>query len=242
MSGTANIPLSSTCVTRILKDVKNIYNNSLNSNGIYYFHSDTDILSGKALIIGPSDTPYEFGFYFFEVSFPTQYPFEPPIFKFSTCDGNTRFNPNLYKSGKVCLSILNTWSGEQWSSCQNLSSVLLTLCTILNEEPFLNEPGVTINHNDYDNYNKIILYKNFDFAICGILNNDNRIKDKFHKFIPIINKFFIDNYHLIIEKINKSYIQPCKLNTSIYDMNCYINYDKTIEKLKHLYSFLIKLK
>ena len=37
MSGTANIPLSSTCVTRILKDVKNIYNNSLNSNGIYYF-------------------------------------------------------------------------------------------------------------------------------------------------------------------------------------------------------------
>ena len=169
--------------------------------------------------------------------------FSSNIVGVSTNDGITLVLILIYiNDGKVCLSILNTWSGEQWSSCQNLSSVLLTLCTILNEEPFLNEPGVTINHNDYDNYNKIILYKNFDFAICGILNNDNRIKDKFHKFIPIINKFFIDNYHLIIEKINKSYIQPCKLNTSIYDMNCYINYDKTIEKLKHLYSFLIKLK
>jgi len=26
--------------------------------------------------------------------------------------GSVRFNPNLYASGKVCLSILGTWSGE----------------------------------------------------------------------------------------------------------------------------------
>ena len=29
-----------------------------------------------------------------------------------------RFNPNLYKDGKVCLSLLGTWpgaQGEQWS-------------------------------------------------------------------------------------------------------------------------------
>ena len=31
--------------------------------------------------------------------------------------GTVRFNPNLYQNGKVCLSLLGTWSGgvdEQW--------------------------------------------------------------------------------------------------------------------------------
>ena len=29
-----------------------------------------------------------------------------------TNDGNTRFHPNLYRNGKVCLSVLNTWRGK----------------------------------------------------------------------------------------------------------------------------------
>ena len=36
----------------------------------------------------------------------------------TTGGGQVRFNPNLYKDGKVCLSLLGTWpgaQGEQWS-------------------------------------------------------------------------------------------------------------------------------
>ena len=36
----------------------------------------------------------------------------------TTGRGQVRFNPNLYKDGKVCLSLLGTWpgaQGEQWS-------------------------------------------------------------------------------------------------------------------------------
>ena len=40
----------------------------------------------------------------------------------TTSGGQVRFNPNLYSTGKVCLSILGTWraehSGEQWSAVQ----------------------------------------------------------------------------------------------------------------------------
>ena len=40
-----------------------------------------------------------------------RYPFEPPKVLILTVDGRTRINPNLYANGKVCLSILGTWSG-----------------------------------------------------------------------------------------------------------------------------------
>ncbi len=57
------------------------------------------------------------------VQFPEDYPSSAPHIVFLTTNGGkTRFNPNLYADGKVCLSILGTWrgeSGEQWSSVQN---------------------------------------------------------------------------------------------------------------------------
>ena len=32
----------------------------------------------------------------------------------TTGAGRVRFNPNLYNCGKVCLSLLGTWSGPSW--------------------------------------------------------------------------------------------------------------------------------
>ena len=54
-----------------------------------------------------------------------------------------RFNPNLYHCGKVCLSLLGTWSGEAWNpASSNLSQVLISiLYFIFNENPYYNEPG-----------------------------------------------------------------------------------------------------
>ena len=154
---------------RIISDVKELRKNPLISHGIYYEHDETDMLKGKALIIGPADTPYADGFYLFKISFPVNYPYEPPKVQYCTNDGNTRFNPNLYRCGKVCLSILNTWQGEKWSGCQTISSVLLAMCTILNNEPLLNEPGVCKTHRDFEAYNAIIQYKNIEVAIFGML-------------------------------------------------------------------------
>jgi len=55
-------------------------------------------------------------------------------------------NPNLYEEGKVCLSILNTWSGEKsesWSAAR--SSLLQALVSIqglvLVKEPWFCEPA-----------------------------------------------------------------------------------------------------
>ena len=120
-------------VMRLLQDIKDIIKNPLDKQGIFYKHDEEDMLIGRALIIGPKDTPYENGFYFFKFQFPTDYPTSPPKVTYLTNDGYTRFNPNFYRNGKVCLSVLNTWKGDQWSGCQGLSSVLLTLVSTFNE-------------------------------------------------------------------------------------------------------------
>lgn len=102
-------------IKRLAKDVKDIIKTPLTDNGIYYVHDENDILKGYALIIGPPDTPYSGGYYFFKFQYPHDYPFRPPTVTYHTNDGTTRFNPNLYRSGKVCISILNTWKGPQWT-------------------------------------------------------------------------------------------------------------------------------
>lgn len=60
--------------------------------------------------------------------------------------GGLRVNPNLYESGKVCLSLLNTWTGsgsEVWNpGSSTILQVLLSLqALVLNEKPYYNEAG-----------------------------------------------------------------------------------------------------
>ena len=126
------------------------------------------MLKGYAVIFGPPDTIYEYGAYLFEFNFPKTYPFSPPKLTYLTNNGKTRFNPNLYRSGKVCVSILNTWRGPGWTSCMTIRTILITLTTLLHNKPLLNEPGITDTHRSFHDYNKIIQYRNFDTLTSAI--------------------------------------------------------------------------
>ena len=81
---------------RLIMDIKDLKINNLSKDGIYYEHDERNILKGYALIIGPKNTPYEFGNFLFTFDFPENYPHSPPIVKFCTNDGVIRFHPNLY--------------------------------------------------------------------------------------------------------------------------------------------------
>jgi len=61
--------ISKDTINRLIKDVKDIIKNPLIENGIYYIYYDVDMMKGYALIIGPSDTPYFGGYYFFELQY-----------------------------------------------------------------------------------------------------------------------------------------------------------------------------
>lgn len=229
-----SVIISKETFRRLVKDVKELIVHPLISHGIYYIHNEDDILKGKALLIGPSETPYEHGYYLFDLNFPSNYPHSPPKVTFRTYDGYTRFNPNLYIQGKVCISILNTWQGEQWTGCQTISSVLLALCTLLNATPLLNEPGITEKHIDFLTYNTIITYKNFETAMLHVLTNEYTT-EKFSMFMDVIQTHFLENFEKNKERINalcKIFPKKKKLQTSIYKLEVLIDYHSLLERFQ----------
>ena len=212
-------------IHRLLKDVKQIIKNPLTDNGIYYSHDESDMMKGYAMIVGPSDTPYFGGFYFFKFDFPYDYPFSPPKVTYMTNDGFTRFNPNLYKCGKVCVSILNTWSGDKWSSCQTLNSVLLTLCSLLNDAPLENEPGQSKKSRDFIAYQKSIEFSNINFAICDLINRSKaKIPSPFEIFFPFMKENFLKNYDKILEFIESNQSNNGERVVNIYSMTTQVDY------------------
>lgn len=89
------------------------------------------------MIRGPEKTPYAGGLFLFDVKLPQTYPLQPPLCHYySYCDD--RLNPNLYEDGKVCLSLLGTWSGhgvELWSPKD--SNLLQLLVSIQGSEKYI---------------------------------------------------------------------------------------------------------
>lgn len=231
-------------IKRLARDVRQILKSPLTSNGIYYHHNEDNILKGYAMIIGPSKTVYENGFYFFELNYPHDYPSRPPTLTFRTNQDGIRFNPNLYTNGKVCISLLNTWRGEQWTSCQTISTILLTLCTLFTNEPLLNEPGIERKHRDFKTYNRIIEYANIDIALFNIIEKSPKI------YMPWFDMFYSDalssfkeNLSSIQENIenivkrNKSYVQNDDIvaTISIYRKSLPLDYNSVITRFNNLY-------
>lgn len=97
----------------------------------------------RACIFGPEGTPYDSGAFIFDIFLPFDYPNVPPNFRLlTTGGGKVRFNPNLYNNGKVCLSLLGTWSGPSWNSSSTILQVLVSIQSlILVSDPYFNEPG-----------------------------------------------------------------------------------------------------
>lgn len=98
----------------------------------------------SVLIRGPNNTPYEDGLFLFDFQLPAEYPRTPPLCHYiSYC--SDRLNPNLYEDGKVCVSLLGTWTGkgtEVWGPSSTLLQVFVSIQgLILVPEPYFNEAG-----------------------------------------------------------------------------------------------------
>ncbi|XP_031456659.1 ubiquitin-conjugating enzyme E2 Z [Phasianus colchicus] len=161
---------SSACLLRIKRDIMSIYKEP--PPGMFVVPDPHDMTKIHALITGPFDTPYEGGFFLFLFRCPPDYPIHPPRVKLMTTGNNTvRFNPNFYRNGKVCLSILGTWTGPAWSPAQSISSVLISIQSLMTENPYHNEPGFEQERHpgDSKNYNECIRHETIRVAVCDML-------------------------------------------------------------------------
>jgi ubiquitin-protein ligase len=195
-------------IKRIInKDIKEFNSNNLNSLGIYIEFNENNFLEAKAMIIGPKDSLYEGGFLFFNINFPKNYPYSPPDITYVSRN-KVRIHPNIYIGsgtngfGKVCLSILGTWSGPRWTSIMDITTVLLTIQSLLDNNPLHHEPGQENNKTKQnDLYNEVIKYESIntlflkniiDPPIGFEIFQENMIKEK-DKNKEIIKEYIENN-------------------------------------------------
>ena len=221
-------------IKRILVDYIDLNNDPLEDIHIYYDDDNIKIL--YALIIGPKDTPYEGGYYYFKIEYDESYPSKSPKCKFETIDNKIRFNPNLYENGKICLSILGTWSGPGWKPVMNTRSILLNFQSLLHEYPIINEPMYNkLNVDDIKsiNYNKLLKYYNYKFAILGMFKN----KDYYPFFNDIIEKHFNENYEKYKNELEELSKALEGIHIKVYPWNnssATLEYKKLLQKYKNL--------
>ena len=221
---------------RIFTDIKIFKKSNLHENGIYCDFDEKNLYKMRALIIGPGDTPYENGFYLFKLEFPPNYPLYPPKVTYLTQGDYIRFNPNLYTNGKVCVSILNTWSGPGWTTSCSLTSVLLSIQTLLNNYPIHNEPGWdTVSNKDIRsiNYNTILKYANLKIAIIKTLENPPSEYDVFKDImLNHLHKSSKTLYNYIEQNIE--FNENKTLKSEIYNLQIKTNFKKYKNKLDKL--------
>jgi ubiquitin-protein ligase len=213
--------INSQQMTKLQKEFKILKNSIILSQdaSIFFMAEKDNINKMRFIISGPKNTPYEYGLFIFGMTIPTNYPSKPPFVRLSNTGGK-RFNPNLYDSGKVCLSLLGTWKGDKGESWNSETSTFYQLLIsiqsqILIDEPYFNEPGyekyigTPSGINSSKGYNENIYQYTIDHAMIDLLtvtNNDNnpdKVKiDNYSEFREIINEYFTYHKDDIINTMN----------------------------------------
>lgn len=110
---------------------------------------DNSLAHFQAMVLGPEGTPYEGGFFLFDIKPTSDYPNQPPmVIHITPLRNDCRLHPNLYandenrQGGKVCLSILGTWGKYEWSPALTIEKILVTISGLLDNNPIANEPGM----------------------------------------------------------------------------------------------------
>lgn len=179
---------------RVVKDIELLRKNHtyLKEKGIFFHVIDND-LSKMLFLISPRHkeetssnliSPYTGGFFLFEIKFPNDYPMSPPKIEFNPKTSNCRFHPNYYTTGKVCLSVINTWGNNDWSPAMSLMALVITIEERFFERALGCEPG---NENTtltkFREYNDFVEFYKYKTAIIDIIDKRYNIYEPFYKTI-----------------------------------------------------------
>ncbi|KAK4047201.1 Ubiquitin-conjugating enzyme E2 15 [Microbotryomycetes sp. JL221] len=100
---------------------------------------DDNVFEWEITIFGPPDTLYEGAFLRARLSFPQDFPLNPPKMKFVS----EMWHPNVYPDGEVCISILHPPgadqygyedAGERWLPVHGVESILISVISLLSAD------------------------------------------------------------------------------------------------------------
>jgi len=125
---------------------------------------DSNLYEWQCIVEGPSDTPYQGGYFQATLSFPPEFPSKPPLMRFTTPGF---WHPNVYKDGKVCISILHEAKEDQfneqesidekWRPILSVEAVIVSVMSMLSEPNFQSPANIdasTMWKNDPEGYKK----------------------------------------------------------------------------------------
>ncbi|XP_063899983.1 ubiquitin-conjugating enzyme E2 G2-like [Zophobas morio] len=154
--------MSGTALKRLIKEYEGLLKNP--PDGVLAAPiSENNFFEWEAVISGPPGSPYEDGVFCATLTFPRDYPHQPPQMRFIS----PMFHPNIYSDGRVCISILHPpgedplgyeLSCERWSPVQSVEKILLSVISMLSEPN--DESGANLEaskkwREDREAFNKI---------------------------------------------------------------------------------------
>jgi ubiquitin-conjugating enzyme E2 A len=109
--------MSTTARRRLMRDFKRMQTDP--PSGISASPVSDNVMTWNAVIIGPTDTPFEDGTFRLVMNFEETYPNKPPGVKFVS----QMFHPNVYATGELCLDILQ----NRWSPTYDVAAILTSI-------------------------------------------------------------------------------------------------------------------
>ncbi|GMH50099.1 hypothetical protein TrVE_jg682 [Triparma verrucosa] len=116
-------PQGESVTKRLQQELMQLMMNS--EEGTTAFPNGDNLFEWIATITGSDGTPYADQTYKLSITFPSDYPYTAPTFKFVT----PLFHPNIDVHGNICLDILK----EKWSAAYSVRTVLVSLRSLLGE-------------------------------------------------------------------------------------------------------------
>uniref|UniRef100_A0A6B2LAY0 UBC core domain-containing protein n=1 Tax=Arcella intermedia TaxID=1963864 RepID=A0A6B2LAY0_9EUKA len=127
--------------------------------GFFFEPNASNFFEWKIYLEGPQQTPFEGGVFELLMNFPSDYPMSPPTLRFIS----QFWHPNVYKDGKVCISILHPpgddpLSGERpeerWLPTQTVETIMLSVQSMLGDPNFSSAANVDASVECRDHFSK----------------------------------------------------------------------------------------
>ena len=149
-------------IRRLQSELKQIIKDPNYHYSIY--PNENDFYKWNFIMIGPEDTLFEGGIFEGYMLFKNDYPNKAP----DVVVTSKIFHPNIYKNGKVCMSILHDGrdmygyenDSIRWNPTQGVNSIMMSLISILsdpNTESPANIDASKMYENNLEEYKKIVM-------------------------------------------------------------------------------------
>ena len=217
------------CVKMLMREQIILEKNPV--EGTIMIFNEEDIQNSKFMIFGTKGTPHHGSFLMFNIQYGDNYPYKEP--KVVIVNQKHRTHPNLYVSGvgggKVCVSILGTWGKNNWSSALKTRGVLVSIQSLLIDNPIKQEPGYSDIEESWKD--SPIAEKREHYKIMkeyNIISSYYALKDTafhvllhgvlgFEEFQEEVINYFRNNWRDYQSQVE--YFKP--LHGQVFSKNCY---------------------